>query len=322
MRKIMSLLLLASLTLWAGDARAQDWPAHPVKIIVPFAPGSTPDVVARVFAEFFQQEFKGQPFIIENKPGANGNIGTDAVAKASPDGYTIGVSIAGPLAVNTLLFSNLRYDPKKDIAPISQLVSQPSILAVSSKLAAKTVSELIDQIRAQPDKFTYGSIGIGSISHLGMEALTAKAGAKLVHLPLPGSPAAAMALIRGDVQMALLPATSVANQAQTGDIRLLAVSSGRRVPYLKDLPTLKESGLDVEADAWVGLIAPAGTPAAIIEALHRSVVKAVQSPAIRQKFEPLLMQPVGGTPQELADLMASDLARWKPIIEGAKIKAE
>src|SRR6185369_2124478 len=176
-------------------------------------------------------------FVIENKPGASGNLGTDAVAKAEPDGSTIGISIGGPLAINTLLFSKLPYDPAKDIAPITQLVSLPSALAVNSSVKVNSTTELIALLKREPGKFNYASIGNGSLSHLAMEAIALKSGTQMVHLPYPSSPAAITAVIRGDAQMACLPAISVTPQVPTGKVKILAVSIARRSPFLPDVPT-------------------------------------------------------------------------------------
>ncbi len=187
------------LALAISPAAAQDWPTKPVKIVVPFGPGSTPDVVARLIADHLQRKF-GQPFVIDNKPGASGNIGTDAVAKAAPDGATIGVSIGGPLAINTLLFSKLPYDPKTDIAPITQLVTQPSALAINSGIMVNSVKDLLVVLKREPGKYNFGSTGNGSLSHLAMETLALASGTQMVHIPYPASPAAVTAIIRGDVQ--------------------------------------------------------------------------------------------------------------------------
>ena len=185
-----------------------------MKIVVPFGPGSTPDVVARLIADHLQKKL-GQPFLIENKPGASGNTGTDAVAKAAPDGSTIGISIGGPLAINTLLFSKLPYDPKKDIAPITQLVTQPSALTVNSNIKVNSVAELVALLKREPGKYNFGSIGNGSLSHLAMEAIALKSGTQMVHVPYPSSPAAMTAIIRGDVQMGCLPAIAVTPHADS-----------------------------------------------------------------------------------------------------------
>ena len=237
--RIGCVLALLGMLLGLVPAAAQEWPTKTVKIIVPFAPGSTPDAVARLIGDQLQQKL-GQPFVIENKPGASGNLGTDAVAKAEPDGATIGISIGGPLAINTLLFSKLPYDPGKDIAPITQLVTQPSALAINAGLNVNSVSELVELLKREPGKHNFGSIGNGSLSHLAMEAIALKSGVKLVHIPYAGSPQAMTALLRGDVQMACLPAISVTPHVGPGKVKILAVSTARRSAFLPEIPTLKD----------------------------------------------------------------------------------
>ncbi len=319
MRALITLFALISLC-YAPPATAQGWPPQTVRIVVPFGAGSTPDVIARVLADQLQKKYPDSAFIVENKPGASGNTGTGAVAKAKPDGSTIGISIGGPLAINTLLFSRLPYDPRKDIAPITQLVTQPSVLAVNNDLGVKTVGELIALIKANPGKYNFASIGNGSLSHLAMEAIAQKAGTKLVHVPYPGSPAAITSVIRNDTQMACLPAISVTPLAQAGKVKILAVSTARRSPYLPDVPTLKESSIDVEADAWNGLIAPGGTPKAIVDAINKDAVAIIKRPEVREKLATQLMEPVGSTPQEFRARIDGEIARWKTVIEAAQVK--
>ncbi len=301
------------------SAFAQAWPTKTVRIVVPFGAGSTPDVVARLIADRLHQQV-GQSFIVENRPGASGNTGTDVVAKAAPDGSTIGISIGGPLAINTLLFAHLPYDPKKDLALLTMLVTQPSALAVNASLNVNSAPELIDLIKRNPGKYNYGSIGTGSLSQLAMEAIALKSGARLVHVPYASSPQAVTALIRNDVQMVCLPAISVTPQLGKGAIKLLAISTAKRSPLLPGVPTLKESGVDVEADAWMGLIAPAGVPQAMIERINHLVGDAITTPAIRAKLATQLMEPIPDTPAEFRARIEADIARWKPVIEAAKIK--
>ncbi|RZS48505.1 tripartite-type tricarboxylate transporter receptor subunit TctC [Variibacter gotjawalensis] len=310
---------LCALAFLTTAAMAQDWPVRAVRIIVPFGAGSTPDIVARLLAESLQAKL-GQAFIVENKAGASGNTGTDAIAKAEPDGYTLGVSIGGPLAINTLLYARLPYDPEKDIAPITQLVTQPSILAVANDTGITSVAGLVKALKKEPEKYNYGSIGNGSVSHLSMEALAQKSGAQIVHVPYPGSPAAVTALIRNDVQIAVLPGISIYAQAETAPIKMLAVTTAERSKLVPDLPTLRESGIDVEADAWQGLIAPAKTPPAVVAKIHREVVEAMRAPGIREKLAAQLMEPVGSTPEELRAKIRAEVARWRPVIEAGKIK--
>ena len=315
--------IAAALTfvLLAVPALAQEWPSKGVRIIVPFAAGATPDLVARFVADDLHQKL-GQAFIVENRPGASGNIGTDAVAKAAPDGATIGVSIGGPLAINTLLFRKLPYDPSKDLALITMLVTQPSVLAVNGDLSVSSVPQLVDLIRRNPGKYNFGSIGTGSLSQLAMEAIALKSGTQLVHVPYASSPQAVTALLRNEVQMACLPAISVVPQVSTGAVKILAVSTAERSALLPNIPTLKESGIDVEADAWMGLIGPAGLPAATIERIGRLVRDAITSPAIREKLAAQLMEPIPGTPAEFRARIDADLARWKPVIETAHIRID
>jgi tripartite-type tricarboxylate transporter receptor subunit TctC len=292
-----------------------------VRIIVPFAAGATPDIVARLLAEALQDKLQ-QPFIVENRPGAGGNTGTDAVVKAAPDGLTLGISIGGPLAINTLLFSNLPYDPRKDLTLITTLVTQPSALAVNVSLGVNTTRELIDLIRRNASKYAFGSIGTGSLSHLAMEAIALKSGAQLVHVPYSSSPQAMTALIRNDVQMVCLPAISVVPQLGSGTVKILSVTTAERSALLPGVPTLKEAGIDVEADAWNGLIAPAGLPDAVVTRIGGFVADALNSRTIREKLTAQLIEPVPDTPAEFRARIDADIARWAPVIEAARIKMD
>jgi tripartite-type tricarboxylate transporter receptor subunit TctC len=317
----MKALLLALLAIVAGitPAAAQDWPAKPVRIIVPFAAGATPDLVVRLIADKLQPKLK-QTFTVENKPGASGNLGTDLVAKAEPDGATIGISIPGPLALNTLLFSKLPYDPFTDFALITRTTDQPNVLAINADVPAKTTAELVALLKRDPGKFNYGSIGNGSLTHLAMEALSMAADATLVHIPYASSPQAVTALIRGDVHIVCLPALSVVSQLPTGKIRMLAVTSAKRSPLLPDVPTMKEAGIDVEANAWNGLIAPARTPAATIAAIQREANEALHDPGVREKLQVQFMEALGTSPAEFKAVIEAEMKRWEPVIRARNIK--
>ncbi|MBV9346792.1 MAG: tripartite tricarboxylate transporter substrate binding protein, partial [Pseudolabrys sp.] len=291
MRLRVVLALLAAIA--APCAQAQEWPSKTVRIVVPFGPGSTPDLVMRVIADKLQAKHK-HSFVIENKPGAGGNTGTDIVAKAEPDGATIGLSIMGPLATNALLMTKLPYDPAADFAYITLLVDQPSIVAVNADVPAKNTAELVALIKKEPGKYSYGSIGPGSLSHLCMEAVAMKSGASMVHIPYAASPQAVTALMRGDVHVVCLPALAVVSQASSGKLKMLAVTSPKRSALLPELPTLKEGGVDVEANAWNGLIAPAKTPPAVIEQIRKEVAEALADPDVKQKLAVQYMEPLGG----------------------------
>jgi tripartite-type tricarboxylate transporter receptor subunit TctC len=318
-RLFFTLLLLAASAL---PASAQNWPPKTVHVISPFAAGSTPDIVARIVADGLAAKYPASAFIVEDKPGASGNIGTDAIAKAAPDGTTIGVSIGGPLAINTLLFANLPYNPKTDVMPITQLITQPSALVVNADLKVNSIAELIALLKANPGTFNFVSIGNGSLSHLAMEAVALKSGTKVVHVPYPGSPQATLAIMRNDAQMGILPAASVVPQAKAGKLKLLAVSTAKRSPYLPDVPTLKESGIDVEADAWMALIGPGNLPKALTEAINQDAIAIINSPGARDKLAAQLMEPVASTPEALRDKMNAEIARWAPVIKAANVKVE
>ena len=304
----------------AAPSAAQTWPPKTVHIMVPFGAGSTPDTVARLIADGLGKKYPDDVFIVENKPGASGNIGTEAVAKAAPDGATIGVSIGGPLAINTLLFSNLPYDPKKDITAISQLITQASVLTVTPSLQVDNIGDLLKLLKANPGKYNYASIGTGSLSQLAMEALAQKAGTKIVHVAYKSSPQAMLAVMRGEAQMACMPAASVVPQAKAGKVKMLAVSTAKRSPFLPDLPTLKESGIDVDADAWMGLIGPGGMPKDMTDHINQDVVAIIRSPTVKAKLASIFMEPVGSSPEEFRARINGEIERWAPVIKAADVK--
>jgi len=310
-----SLAALALAAISCAALAQSTWPSGPLKIIVPFGPGSTPDIAARVVAEKLSPRI-GQPVIVENKSGASGNLGTDAVAKAVPDGQTIGISIPGPLAVNALLYKKMPYDPAHDLAPLTIAATQPSVLVASSRLHVSNANDLVALLRANPGKYNYSSMGSGTISHLAMEALAARAGTTLVHVPYNGSGAAMMALLSGDVDLACLPAAAVMPQIRAGKVKPLAVATAKRSSALPDVPTLEEAGLkNVYGDAWMGFIAPAKTPAPILERLHDELVAVLEEPEVREKLRAQLMDVVADTPDQFRAVMKADVERWKPVIE-------
>ena len=307
-----ALLALMLATPMAG--LTQDYPAHPVRLIVPFAAGSTPDVFARIVSEKAGQALK-QPVVIENRAGAGGNLGTDLIAKAVPDGYTIGVSITGPLVNNTVLYKKLPYDPFKDLAPITFGVHQPNVIAVSPSLNVNSMGELFALLKSNPGKYNYASIGAGSLSHLSMELIKAKTSTFIVHIPYASSPAAVTSVIAGDTQIASLAPLAIMPQVQAGRLKALAISTPQRSPLLPGIPTFREAGiLDVEASAWIGMVAPAKTPQAIIERLNREFVAAMRDTAVAEKLKAIHMTPEPGTPAQFAAFMQEELKRWTPVI--------
>jgi tripartite-type tricarboxylate transporter receptor subunit TctC len=322
MKSLAITALTLALAASAPNARAAEpaWPPKIVKIVVPYGPGSTPDLVGRIVADDLQTRHPGTSFIVENKPGAGGNIGTDAVVKAAPDGATLGISLGGPLAINTLLFSKLPYNPATDIAPVTMLTSLPSVLVVPASLNVNTVAEFLAMLKRNGTPLAFGSIGAGSLSHLTMEAIAQRAGATMVHIPYGGSPQAVTAVIRGDVQAACLPAISVTPQLAGGKVKILAVATAQRSRFLPDVPTLKESGIDVESDAWNALIAPAGTPPAIVTQINEEVRDALTKPSVRAKLETQLIEPRPSTPQALRARMDAEIRLWSDVIRRGDIR--
>ena len=318
---IRVLLAGAALAASAFSAGAQDWPTGPVRVIVPYGPGSTPDICARLVAERLGARL-GKPFVIDNKAGAAGMLGTDAVAKAAPDGQTIGISIAGPLAVNTLLYKKMPYDPA-ELAPVTIAATQASVLVATPSLGVANAAELVTLLKANPGKYNYSSMGAGSISHLAMEALAARAGTLIVHVPYAGSGPAVAALLAGDTQLAALPAASVMGHIKSGRLKALAVATENRSPALPELPTLREAGIEnVYADAWMGFVVPAKTPEPIVARLREEIARALAEPEVREKLRAQYMDVVANTPAEFRAAMRADVERWKPVIEKNNIKLD
>ncbi|XAH23542.1 tripartite tricarboxylate transporter substrate binding protein [Xylophilus sp. GW821-FHT01B05] len=312
---LAGLCLLAALT----TATAQEWPTKPVRIIAPFAPASTPDTLARVLAQKLQTRLK-QPFVVDNKPGAGGMLGTDAVAKAAPDGYTLGLSVVGPLVNNTQLYKKMPYAPERDLAPITVAVTQPSLLVVRSDSPAHNLAELMAELKKNPGKFNYSSIGNGSLSHLTMALIALKSGTDIIHVPYAGSSQAMLAVMSGDVQMAILPALSVLPQVNAGKLRVIAASTARRSSLLPDVPTLKEQGLaDVDAGAWIGVVAPAAVPKPLQQRIYQEIAAVLKDPEVVQTLRGQMMEVVASPPEDFAAFMQEERERWTPVIVKNKI---
>ena len=320
----MKQLLLALALALAGNAgaAAETWPAKPVHVIVPFPPGSSPDLVARMLTDKLAQAL-GQPVIVENKPGAGGNLGTGLVAKAEPDGYTLGLSIPGPLAVNTVLYKKMEYDPFTELAPITLVALSPNVLIVNPSLGVNSVQEFIDYAKARPGKLNYGSVGNGSASHLTMELLKMQAGVDIVHVPYPGSPQVNTAILANQVQAGFVVPGTAMPLVQSGRIKALAVTSSAKSPVLPDLPTVAETGFPgFESSAWIGMVAPARTPAPIIDRLNRELVVIIHSTEVREKMLRIYFQAVGTAPEGLASLMRSERDRWAKVIKQTGASAD
>jgi tripartite-type tricarboxylate transporter receptor subunit TctC len=317
--------LLLSALLCAGvssSAVAQEWvPTKTVRIVVPIV-GSTNDVLARLIAPKLQEVF-GQPFIVENKPGAGGNIGADAVAKSAPDGHTLLIGYNGPIAVNVTLFDKMPYDPVKDLVPISLMVTTPNYLVVSPTAGINSVADLVAKAKAAPGKLAYASIAIGSSSHLTMEMLKTAANVDLTHVPYKGPATALTDLIAGNVQAAFFVPGNVQQYVKEGRLKLIASSGAKRFASTPNIPTLIESGYpDLVATSWIGLLAAGGTPKNIIDRYNREIVKIVTSPEIRDKLQAMEFEVVATSSDQFAAWIRSEIPRWGKVIKSTGAKAE
>ena len=312
--------LAAALPLAATAQEA--WPARPVRIVVPYGPGSSPDVLVRIVAEKLQPRL-GQTIVVENRPGAGGNTGTDHAAKSAPDGYTFLVSTNGPLVYSTVFNPKLPYDPFKDLAPVTLAGQQPNVCAVSNSLGVDSVKDWIAKMRQNPGKYNFASTGVGSMSHLSVEILKLKAQSYAVHLPYASSPSAMTAIVQGDVHFACVPPVAVMPLAKAGRVKALAVTTRKRSSLVPELPTLAESGFpEIQAQAWMAIMAPAQTPAAIIQKMNQEMVAVLQDPEVVRKLATAYMEPVGSSPQELAAFMREERERWAPVIKYAGLRAD
>jgi tripartite-type tricarboxylate transporter receptor subunit TctC len=317
--------LLLSALLCVGissGAVAQEWaPSKTVRIVVPIV-GSTNDVLARLIAPKLQEVF-GQSFIVENKPGAGGNIGADIVAKSAPDGHTLLIGYNGPIAVNVTLFEKMPYDPLKDLVPISLMVTTPNYLVVSPTAGINSVADLVAKAKAAPGKLAYASIAIGSSSHLTMEMLKTAANVDLTHVPYKGPAIALTDLIAGNVQAAFFVPGNVQQYVKEGRLKLIASSGAKRFASTPNVPTLIESGYpDLVATSWIGLLAAGGTPKNIIDRYNREIVKIVTSPEIRDKLQAMEFDVVATSPEQFGAWIRSEIPRWGKVIKSTGAKAE
>jgi tripartite-type tricarboxylate transporter receptor subunit TctC len=310
-----------SMVVPAHAGEPEQWPTRPVRFLMAAPAGSSIDVLGRVLAERMKEAL-GQPFVVENMPGAGGTLAIAALARASAYGHTVAIGFNGPLAFAPFLYSRLPYDPHKDLQPVALTTSQPNVLAVAATLPVRSVTELIAYAGARPGQLNYASVGNGSSSHLTMELLRSQAQLDIAHVPYNGSPPALNALASGDAQLTFAVPTAIAPLAQAGKVRMLAVSSPRRWRLLPDLPAIAEAGLPgFESLAWNGVVLPAATADAIVQRLNRALNDALYESAVRARLNAAGLEPAGGTPEAFAAWMRAEAAKWGPIIRrtGAKI---
>jgi len=312
------LLLFAAATV----AQAQSYPSKPVKIIVPFTPGSATDILARLVGEQLGRSL-GQPFVIENKPGAGGIVGTQAAKDAAPDGYTLIAAGSGPFGINPGVYKSLPYDPVRDFEPIGNIALTPQAIVVGAQSPYKSIRDLVAAARAKPGELSFASLGNGSTSHLTMEAFQQAAGIKLNHIPFKGSSDAQSQIIGGNVVMMSDTVPGLLTQVRGGKLRALGVAIPQRSPFMPDVPTLAEQGYPgFESVGWIGLAAPAKTPVAILDRLNAELRRMLQDPAVREKMAQLAFTPVGDTRAQFGAFMKGEIAKWSKVAHDSGARAD
>ena len=321
-----ALVAAALLTLSAAPAAlaqpgtAGAWPNQPIRLIVPFSAG-TSDTLARLVATEMGKAL-GQPIVVENRPGAGGNIGSEACAKAKPDGYTFCLGTISSHAINPSIYPRMPYDAQRDFAPITQLAQQPNALAVTNAFPPKSVAELVAHLKRKPGETPYGTSGVGTSIHLAGSLLAQMTGTEIEHVPYRGSGQVTTALLTGELPMAFDNLSSVLPFAREGKLRILGVTSLRRSPAAPEIPAIAETVPGFESLSWHGLFAPAATPPAVLERLHREAVAALRGPAVAERLEALGITPVGSSPDEFRAFVASETARWGEVARRAQIRLD
>jgi tripartite-type tricarboxylate transporter receptor subunit TctC len=315
-------ILISALWQHSPASWAQGYPTKPVRMVVGFSPGGGTDILARLVAQRLSEAW-GQPVVVENRPGASATIGANLVAQAPPDGYTLSMGQLTPNAIAPALMAAIPYDALKDFTPIVLVGTSPNVLVVNTAVAAKDVAELVALAKARPGKLTYASSGAGSLQHIAAEAFKAAAGVELVHIPFKGSSQAIVDLISGQVDMNFDSIPAVMQHVKSGRLRALAVTAAKRASGLPDVPTIAESGYpDYDLTSWWGLFAPAGTPPAVIEKIHRDTVAALQNAEVRERFSSLSVEPGGGSSREFADYVRRENDKYRALVKRLGIKGE
>ena len=319
-KKAMACVALAAAAL-CGAAVAQNYPTKPVTIVVPFSPGGATDIMSRLLAERLNKRL-GQPVIVENKPGAGTMIASEYVAKATPDGHTL-LLAASSLGIAPSLYSKVNYDPIKDFTPVSQVASVVHVLVVHPSIPVKNVGELVTWLKANPTKANYGSVGAGTSTHLEAELFNSVAGVKMEHIPYKGSAPALMDLVGGQLQVMFDAYASSGPFIKDGRVRLLAVTTAQRSKSLPDTPTVAKSGLPgYEAMPWLGFVAPAGTPAPVVNKLYNELHEVLKEPEVQEKFRSLGLDIIGSKPEEFSAFLRKDIVKWAKVVKDSGAKAD
>jgi tripartite-type tricarboxylate transporter receptor subunit TctC len=312
----MLMVLVAASTA----ALAQTYPNRPIRIVVAYTPAGTTDILARAIGQKMTESW-GQPVIVDNRPGANGNIGTELAARATPDGYTILMATAATHSINNTLYPGLTWDAVRDFAPIGLVALVPNILVVNNALPVRSVKELVAYARANPDKLTHGSPGNGSTSHLSMELFKSLTGTRMIHVPYKGSAPVLADLTGGQISLTMDNIPVYLPHVQAGKIRALAVGSAKRAPAAPDLPTAEEAGVPgLVAVSWFGLVAPARAPQRVVEQLSKETARILKLPDVHKRISDLGAEPVGSTPQEYAAFIKSEISKWRKVIQAAGVR--
>jgi tripartite-type tricarboxylate transporter receptor subunit TctC len=320
--KIARAMILALGTLASHAALAQAYPAKPVRLVVPFPPGGSTDIVARIVAQKLSDRL-GQQVVVENRGGAGGTIGAEAVAKAPPDGYTLVVGTTSTHAVAPSVYGKIGYDPVKDFAPISLIAVTPYLLVVNPSVNVKSLQEFVGYVKARPGKLNYASAGTGSTTHLAMEMLKSAAGLYIVHIPYNGNGPAGTAVIAGQVEILFGSLPAVLPHAKSGRVRPLAVGTPKRSPSLPDVPTVAESGFPgFDASLWLAIMAPAGTPAPIVDRLQKEIHAVIASPDTADALNKAGAEPITSTPAELAAMVKDGVEKYGKVVKQAGVKPE
>ena len=319
---VAALLAAAASTLHAGSAQGQAFPSKPIKVVIPFVAGGSSDIVGRAIASKFQ-EFLGQPGIVENRPGANGAIAAEFVAKSDPDGYTILVGSIGVFSINAALFKDLRYHPVRDFAAITLAVTTPNVLITRPDLAAGSMKELVEFAKKNPGRLSYCSSGTGSSDHLTAELLKQMSGTFVLHVPYRGGAACQTDLMGKQIDLSFQNLGAVTNYIKGGRMKALAVTAKTRHPQLPDVPTVAEAGFpDLVVTSWQAAAAPAKTPRDVVMRLNDATVRALRSPEIRERMTQIGFDVVAGTPEEFGQFMKAEVERWTKVVERGGIKPE
>jgi tripartite-type tricarboxylate transporter receptor subunit TctC len=314
-----TLLLGVVLAFTAAVAGAQGYPTKPIRLVVTFPPGGAPDILARLFADRAQL---GQPVVIDNRPGAGGNIGAEMVAKSAPDGYTLVMATVGTHSINGALYSKMPYDMVRDFTPVAHVASAPNLLVVNNDLPVKNVAELIAYMKANPDKLSFGSPGIGTSVHVSGELFKAMTGTKMQHVPYKGRQFAIPDLVGGSIQLMFDNMPSALPMAKDGKIRALAQTTATRSAAAPDVPTVAETVPGFEATTWFAVFAPAGTPRDVVARLNGEVVRVFKLPEVTDKLKTLGLEPWLSTPEELARYQASEIVKWAKVVKESGARAD